>query len=103
MSSSIGSRAEDDRPRGLGQDIDVPAKALVLDIADVKADLVRKVYLGPAAYLPRARYAWLDREPAAVGQRVERNLARDGRPGSHERHVALEDIVELGQFVEGVP
>src|SRR6185503_7912899 len=81
------------------QDFNVHPEALTLDVIDIELDLPRKINLGAAADLPDARDARLYRQSPAMCQRVLRNLPRQWRARSDQRHISLEDVIKLRQFI----
>src|SRR5215468_1738663 len=73
----------------------------MFDVLDIQPDLAAEVDFAPAADLPETRNPGLDRESASMGGRVLDDFAGDRWPRSDQRHVADEDVEELGQFVQG--
>src|SRR5262249_7837997 len=101
--SPLPSRAAQHRPRRARQNPEVEHQAPAIDVFQIEADpLIEFVDAVPAADLPQTGDAGLHAQLALVPERVAIELAAEGRPRSHQAHVALEHAPQLRQLVEAV-
>ena len=88
---------------GFEDDAAVEADGPVLDILGVKADDLFKIGdVAAAADLPHAGDAGAEGQTGTVVVLVLLPLVNGGRAGADDAHVALEDVPELGELVQGV-
>src|SRR4051812_29112712 len=98
--ASDGTPPTDHDPWRLREDQDVEPKAPGLRILDVESDHVVESELVSPADLPEAGETGLDGEAAVPAPLVVIELVRDGRPRADKRHLASQDVEELGQLIQ---
>ena len=96
---SVRPRPLEHRGDGLEQNRDVAGDGPVLDVGDIgELGLLLREVAAPGD-LPRTGDAGLDEQTGGVERRVLVHLVLALRAGTDHRHVALEDIEELGDLV----
>ena len=97
----VGPFAEQQGGDGLEQEFDIHPHGLGLDIFHIQLHLLLEGDLRTARDLPGAGDAGDDLEPAAVGQGILIDLRGHRGARTDQGHIALEDVPQLGQFVDG--
>ena len=102
---SLRASADENDRDGAEEDLDIEPKRPVVDVLEVEAHPVGEfIDLIAAADLPQAGEAGLDAEAAAMGEILEApGLVHWQGPRADEAHGSLEDVEQLGQFVEAEP
>src|SRR5262249_2379765 len=92
--------AGDEEPEGPEQDAGVEQRAAVVDVVDVELDPLLPGDAGAALDLGPAGDARADLVAAALVRRVIDHLGRDRRAGADDRHLAAQDVEQVGDLVE---
>src|ERR1035437_10362367 len=98
----LGSGAGEDYADGAGEDLHVEPETPVFDVSGVEGDVAVEGWVLAGFDLPESGHAGEDIKAAEVRQVVLLDLAGQGRARADQAHVAAEDVVELGQFVERI-
>ena len=85
---------------GSKKDAQVEGQALPFDVLDIEFELVFDGDRASAADLGQSGQAWFDQEALALSGVPFPGLLHVEGSWAYQRHIALEDVVELGQFVE---
>src|SRR5262245_60178305 len=93
------SLSRDDGADGPKQNLEVEPEATIADVGDIEPQAIVEVDVGAATHLPESGEARLHLEPRRVPQTIGfRSERRRTRPD--QRHVSLEHVQQLRQFVE---
>src|ERR1051326_9356920 len=94
----IGSEAVagEEQPGGLGEDEGVEGGAATLDVPEVELDALLPGNAGATADLGPAGDPGQDVVATALARRVVPHLRRDRRARPADRHLAAQDIEEVG-------
>src|ERR1035437_750054 len=98
----LGAGAGEDYADGAGEDLHVQPETPILDVGSVEGDVAVEGGVLPRLNLPEASHAGEDVEAAKVGDVILLDLGGHGRAWANQAHVSAKNVVELGQFVEGV-
>src|SRR6266487_1043554 len=93
----------DDRRPCLPENLQIEGERPVLDVAQIEPDRLLPGQIRPAADLPQAGQARLDREPAPHLAAIARGLLRQCRPGPDQGHIPEQHVDELRKLVERPP
>lgn len=103
---SISTDAKHHHEEGLAKDHEIPAQRPVVNVIRIELNHPFMVQFTPAADLPRTRHPRQNREATLVAFRIQgqEQFAVANRKGtrSHQAHLALEDIQQLGKLVQAV-
>src|SRR5687767_7556465 len=97
---SAGAPAAEHGGDGFHENLEIEAQRPVVDVLQVEFHPLLEVDRVPARDLPEAREAGADAEAAPSPGLVLRHFGGHRRTGTHEAHVAAEDVPHLGEFVE---
>src|SRR3954470_5392156 len=87
---------------GSKQNPEIKPNAPAFDVGEIQSNIVLKRRARPGGDLPQAGEAGGDIEPFEMLQTVLLIIIKRVRPGTHQAHVAAENIPELRQFIQAI-